>query len=229
MGLRREEKTAAPALAAAGREIHRAPSRKKTRRAGQSKNLQPPRRTEEEGRKNLRLKAEENPQEENGISNRQDYPTFIPPLTLGWLPVAALPKKLFPKVKHKQKRAITAAEHALILTREGNPERRDYYDLCWHLGGSQTDVATLHAEDIDYQARSYCYGRHKTGSLGGTRLGPKAWELILRRPRTGPLFPYLNTVREADRATEFHQRCVGLGIAGVSLHSYWSTTIIPFV
>ncbi len=141
-------------------------------------------------------------------------------LDLGWLPVAALPKKLFPKVKHQQKRAITAAEHARILAREGNPERRDYYDLCWHLGGSQTDVATLHAEDIDYQARSYCYGRHKTGSLGGTRLGPKAWELIVRRPRTGPLFPYLNTVREADRATEFHQRCVGLGIAGVSLHSY---------
>ena len=86
MGLRREEETAAPALAAAGREIHRAPRRKKTRRAGQSKNLQPPRRTEEEGRKNLRLKAEENPQEENGISNRQDYPTFIPPLTVNGLP-----------------------------------------------------------------------------------------------------------------------------------------------
>ncbi len=81
MGIRREEKTAAPALAAAGREIHRAPSRKKTRRAGQSKNLSPPRRTEEEGRKNLRLKAEENHREENGISNRQNYHTFIPPLT----------------------------------------------------------------------------------------------------------------------------------------------------
>jgi integrase len=27
-------------------------------------------------------------------------------------------------------------------------------------------------------------------------------------------------VRAGDRATEFHQRCVGLGIQGVSLHSY---------
>ncbi|MBI5800621.1 MAG: hypothetical protein HZA92_07825 [Verrucomicrobia bacterium] len=43
-------------------------------------------------------------------------------LELGWLPVAALPKKLFPKVQHQQKRAITAAEHALILAREKNPE-----------------------------------------------------------------------------------------------------------
>ena len=35
----------------------------------------------EEGRKNLRLKAEENQREENGNSNRQNYPTFISPLT----------------------------------------------------------------------------------------------------------------------------------------------------
>ena len=88
MGVRREEKTAARALAAAGREIHRAPSRKKMRRAGQSKNLQPQGRTREEGRKNLGLKAEENPKEENGISNRQDYPTFISPLTTGNQPNA---------------------------------------------------------------------------------------------------------------------------------------------
>ncbi|MEI8196081.1 MAG: hypothetical protein WCI73_09250, partial [Phycisphaerae bacterium] len=40
------------------------------------------------------------------------------------------------------------------------------------------------------------------------------------RPGTGPLFPYLRGVREADRATEFRQRCCGLGIEGVTLHSY---------
>src|ERR1035437_682410 len=36
----------------------------------------------------------------------------------------------------------------------------------------------------------------------------------------GPLFPYLRTVRAGDRATEFHQRCVGLNIKGLTLHSY---------
>jgi hypothetical protein len=36
----------------------------------------------------------------------------------------------------------------------------------------------------------------------------------------GPLFPYLQTVRAGDRATEFKQRCVGLGIKGIFLHSY---------
>ena len=34
------------------------------------------------------------------------------------------------------------------------------------------------------------------------------------------LFPYLATVRSGDRATEFKQRCTGLGITGISLHSY---------
>ena len=44
--------------------------------------------------------------------------------------------------------------------------------------------------------------------------------LLKRRPSVGQLFPYLCTVRAGDRATEFKQRCDGLGISGVSLHSY---------
>ena len=45
-------------------------------------------------------------------------------------------------------------------------------------------------------------------------------KILERLPKQGPLFPYLITVRSGDRATEFHQRCQGLGIKGVSLHSY---------
>lgn len=141
-------------------------------------------------------------------------------LDLGWLPVAVLPRKKFPKIKHKEKRGITAEEHARIITREGNPERRDFYELCWYLGGSQSDIAHLHAEDIDYVRHAFAYSRKKTSNMGGMRIGTKAWEVILRRPRTGPLFPYLITVREADRSTEFRQRCDGLGIHDVSLHCY---------
>jgi hypothetical protein len=37
---------------------------------------------------------------------------------------------------------------------------------------------------------------------------------------SGRLFPYLCTVREIDRANEFRQRCVGLGIVGIKLYSY---------
>ena len=139
---------------------------------------------------------------------------------MGWLPVPVLPKKKFPKVVHGEKRAITWKEHCRIIEREQNPERRDYYELCWHFGGSQTDIATLDNDDIDRKRHSFTYARHKTHSLGGTRIGRQAWEIIGRRPNTGPLFPYLRTVREADRATEFRQRCAGLGIKGVTLHSY---------
>jgi integrase len=45
-------------------------------------------------------------------------------------------------------------------------------------------------------------------------------EILRDLPGSGPLFPYLRTVRSGDRATEFHQRCAGLGIKGVTLHSY---------
>jgi integrase len=61
----------------------------------------------------------------------------------------------------------------------------------------------------------------------GTNLKPTLFrfsadvEVILkRRPASGQLFPYLCTVRAGDRATEFRQRCDGLGIKGVSLHPY---------
>jgi integrase len=141
-------------------------------------------------------------------------------LEMGWLPVPVLPRKKFAKIKHKPARAISWTEHSRIIDREGNPERRDFYDLCWHLGGSQSDIACLDGKDIDYKRRSFVYSRRKTGNLGGMQIGPKAWEVIQRRPRTGPLFPYLISVREADRATEFRQRCDGLEIKGVTLHSY---------
>ena len=55
-------------------------------------------------------------------------------------------------------------------------------------------------------------------SRGSGRYGSNA---VLRRlPVTGALFPYLRSVRSGDRATEFKQRCGGLGIKGVTLHSY---------
>ena len=45
-------------------------------------------------------------------------------------------------------------------------------------------------------------------------------KLAIFIPQSGALFPYLRSVRANDRATEFHQRCIGLKIKGVTLHSY---------
>jgi integrase len=52
------------------------------------------------------------------------------------------------------------------------------------------------------------------------RFGQAVEEILATLPKSGALFPYLQTVRAGDRATEFKQRCVGLGIQGVTLHSY---------
>ena len=145
-------------------------------------------------------------------------------LGMNWLPWPILPKKMWPAVHYGEKRAITWEEHSQIIAREANPERRDFYELCWHLGGSQTDIASLHGEDIDWENRTISYVRRKLRRRNTQppliRFGPEVAKILERLPKQGPLFPYLITVRAGDRATEFHQRCQGLGIKGVSLHSY---------
>jgi len=52
------------------------------------------------------------------------------------------------------------------------------------------------------------------------RFGGDVERVLRKLPTQGPLFPYFTTVRASDRATEFKQRCNGLGISGVTLHSY---------
>jgi integrase len=64
------------------------------------------------------------------------------------------------------------------------------------------------------------YARRKTGSIAIMRLDEDVAEILRDLPGNGSLFPYLRTVRAGDRATEFKQRCVGLKIKGVTLHSY---------
>jgi len=66
-----------------------------------------------------------------------------------WLHCANLPKKQGPKLRCKGKRAITLTEHQAIIAAEGNAERRALYECCWHIGGAQSDVAAIAAEDID--------------------------------------------------------------------------------
>lgn len=147
---------------------------------------------------------------------------------MNWLPWPVLAKRLWPKVKHKSKRAISWEEHLKILERESNQERRDFYDLCWELGGSQTDIANLGPEDVDWDDRTICYDRAKLASLDSNSIKPplirfgKRCEAILKRlsENGGPFFSYLRTVRSCDRATEFKQRCKGLDIKGVTLHCY---------
>lgn len=141
-------------------------------------------------------------------------------LDMNWLPWGILPKKQWPKVRYKEKRSISSEEHQRILVRESNPERRAFYELCWHFGGSQGDISSLKAEDIDWTNRAIGYHRKKTEVPAILFFGEDVESILHSLPTTGPLFPRLIKVRSADRATEFKQRCDGLGIDGITLHSY---------
>ena len=75
-------------------------------------------------------------------------------LDMTWVLQPIIPRRQWPKVHFKDKRAITLEEHQRIVDREKNPERKAFYELAWHLGASQSDVANLHAEDINWSSHT---------------------------------------------------------------------------
>ncbi len=141
-------------------------------------------------------------------------------VSLHWLPWPILPKHQWPAVRHKERRAITLLEHRTIVAREGNPEVRDYYELLWYLGGSQSDIATLRAEDVDWDDLTVSYRRHKTGATVLISFGAEVTPILQRRPTVGFLFPRVARMQENHRAKQFIKRLVTVGLTGVSLHSY---------
>ena len=136
-------------------------------------------------------------------------------LDMNWLPWPVLPKKRWPAIKFKEKRGITLEEHQAIVARELNLERRAFYQLAWHLGASQSDLAFLEAENVDWENHVISFARKKTGTIAIMRFDEDMAEILRDLPGNGPLFPYLRSVRAGDRATEIqatlrrprHQRC----------------------
>jgi hypothetical protein len=51
-------------------------------------------------------------------------------------PAPCSDQKTWPKIKHPKKCAISFSEYQKIVAREKNPERKLFYELLWHLGGS---------------------------------------------------------------------------------------------
>ncbi len=141
-------------------------------------------------------------------------------LDMNWLPATVIPRRQWPAIHYKEKRAITFEEHQNIIAAEVNPERKTLYQLCWHLGASQGDIANLKGEDVDWTNNTVSFVRKKTGVPVLGHLGGEALNLFKDLPGEGPLFPYLSRVRAGARATEFASRCRQLGIQGVTLHSY---------
>jgi integrase len=137
-----------------------------------------------------------------------------------WLPWPVLPKLQWPAIYYKDKRAITAEEHEKIIKRERNPELIAFYELLWHLGAAQSDLASLTAENVNWTARTASFQRLKTAVPVVITFGEEAAAILKTRPESGPLFPWLSQLHEKHRAKHFSKRLATVGISGVSLHSY---------
>ena len=68
-----------------------------------------------------------------------------------------------------------------------------FYQLCWHLGASQGDIAMLKGEDMDWENNTVNFTRKKTKVPVIVRLGSEALNLLRDLPAEGPLLPQLNT------------------------------------
>ena len=122
-----------------------------------------------------------------------------------WLPWPVLPKLHWPPVKYKDKRAITFEEHQKIINREHNPATRAYFQLLWHLGGSQTDIATLRAEDIDWNDRTIAYQRCKTGVTSLISFGDEVAAILEPAAGIGTIVSRTGPNSRTPSLQTFHQ------------------------
>jgi integrase len=141
-------------------------------------------------------------------------------LDMNWLPTPIIPRRQWPRIEFKEKRGVTAEEHQKILQGERNPEWVAYYNMLWHIGGSQSDVANLCAEDVDWEHKVIGFNRMKTGSVVQIHFGNEVENLLKDLPGEGPLFRRIARMKESDRGSLFRRRCRLVGVSGVSLHSY---------
>jgi integrase len=141
-------------------------------------------------------------------------------LDMNWLLAGLIPRRQWPKVKFRVKRSITLEEHQKILAGERNPQWLTYYHLLWHLGGSQTDVSHVCAEDIDWPNRTISFSRGKNSSPVVITFGETVANLLKGCPPEGYLIPMIARMTESDRGSLFSRRCRLVGVKGVTLHSY---------
>lgn len=141
-------------------------------------------------------------------------------LEMDWIPKAIIPRRQWPKIKFKEKQIISAQDHEKIIAGERNSEWRAFYSLLWHLGGAQSDVANLQAENVDWELNVVGFQRKKTGSIVHFYFGSEVAAILQGLPREGLLFPHIAPMRQADRGIAFRRRCALVGVSGVSLHCY---------
>ncbi len=146
-------------------------------------------------------------------------------LDLEWILRPVLSKKAWPKIKYGQRKGITREQHEAVLLVSPSKEYRQFFELLWHTGGSQSDIANLRAEDIDWNARRLFYARQKLKSKGQGNaclvIGTVLESILKELPSEGPLFSNLCKLKESKRSNYFWTKRVKAGLPdGIVLHSY---------
>ncbi len=141
-----------------------------------------------------------------------------------WLPDDILSRGAWPVVRYGQKRAITVEEHQRILGVTPTEERRLYYQLLWETGASQSDVARLTAESIDWEVGAIRFHRLKLdGRSAGDVfivMGPSLERLIAHLPQKACSFPLWLPSAIMIVLPPLASIAARQGLKGVTLHSY---------
>jgi len=146
-------------------------------------------------------------------------------LHLGWLLAPVMAEAAWPPVRKKHFVAITEWEHGQIVAKEGNIERKLYYEMLWETGGSQSDIAALHWDRVDKETKTIEFLRQKLegrqdAGLSCLCVGPRLQAILDRLPQEGFFFPKIRLELPKHRSAEFRRRCRTLKITGRVLHSY---------
>jgi hypothetical protein len=111
---------------------------------------------------------------------------------LAWIVQPVILKKAWPKIRYGRRRGITFEEHQKILAVTPREDYRLFFELLWEAGGSQTDIASLTADDIDWPNRRLYYERQKLASRGLGRaciaIGPRLEAILKQLPSKGFFF-----------------------------------------
>jgi hypothetical protein len=145
-------------------------------------------------------------------------------LDLGWLLSPVLARKAWPPIRTKRMKALTQVQHEKLVATEFDAEFRYYLQMLWETGGSQTDVARLHRDNVDLERWVVTYSRKKLEGRGqghaAIAIGVPLEQLLKNLPTEGFLFPKLVTQNDKVRASRFRKRADRLGFTNISLHSY---------
>ena len=146
-------------------------------------------------------------------------------LDLGWLLHPALSRKAWPPLRYKKRRAIKLEQHMKILAVTKRQDFRLFLELLWETGGSQTDIASLTAENVDWKNRRLFYERVKLDYKDQGRacivIGSKLEAILNQLTSSGQLFPRLARQSEGTRSAIFWKLRKAAGCEkGIVLHSY---------